>query len=159
MALNIKAILQRMIEVEASDLHLKVGISPNLRIHGKLEPVTDVDPPSPKDMQQTVEHILTPAQREVFEATREVDFAFGAEGENGRVLVPAVAVGEDREGRFVFVVEASAAGRGVVRRRAVSVGELTADGIEVTAGVSEGERIVTAGVRRLSDGEEVKTES
>lgn len=80
MALNIKAILQRMIDLEASDLHLKVGVNPNLRVHGKLEPAMEFDPPTPKDMQQTVEHILTPAQREVFEATREVDFAFGVPG-------------------------------------------------------------------------------
>jgi RND family efflux transporter MFP subunit len=89
----------------------------------------------------------------------EVDFSFSGEGESGRVLVPAVAVGEDRQGRFVFVLEASTEGRGVVRRRAVSVGELTGDGIEVTAGIAEGDRIITAGMRRLSDGEEVKAES
>lgn len=91
----------------------------------------------------------------------EVAFRFA--GPAGRLLVPPVAVGEDRQGRFVFVVETSAetgsggeTGRGVVRRRAVEVGELTADGLEITAGLSPGERIATAGVRRLEDGLEVR---
>jgi RND family efflux transporter MFP subunit len=86
----------------------------------------------------------------------EVRFEFGGEDAGERMLVPAVSVGEDRDGRFVFVLEE---GSGVVRRRGVSVGELTADGIEILSGLEEGERIVTAGVRRLSDGEEVRVSS
>jgi RND family efflux transporter MFP subunit len=89
----------------------------------------------------------------------EVEFSFGGSDGTRRMLVPAVSVGEDRNGTFVFVLEDAAAGRGVVRRREVSVGELTADGLEIRGGLTEGEIIVTAGVRRLSDGEEVRTES
>ena len=79
MAIQIKAILQRMIELEASDLHLKVGLPPSCRVHGSLRRL-DFDPPTPKDMAEVVEHILTPAQRDEFETTREVDFAFGVPG-------------------------------------------------------------------------------
>jgi multidrug efflux system membrane fusion protein len=89
----------------------------------------------------------------------EVAFSFGGSDGNRRILVPAVSVGEDRTGTFVFVLEGSTSGQGVVRRREVSVGELTADGIEILGGLGEGEVIVTAGVRRLSDGEEVRSES
>jgi RND family efflux transporter MFP subunit len=89
----------------------------------------------------------------------EVRFAFGGADGSERMLVPAVSVGEDRDGRFVFVLEEAAGGKGVVRRRSVSVGELTAGGIEILGGLENGEVIVTAGVRRLSDGEEVKIES
>jgi RND family efflux transporter MFP subunit len=89
----------------------------------------------------------------------EVEFSFGGKGDVSRLLVPAVSVGEDRDGRFVFVLEESGAGHGVVRRHDVTVGELTADGIEILEGLEGGETIVTAGVRRLSDGEEVRAES
>jgi RND family efflux transporter MFP subunit len=89
----------------------------------------------------------------------EVVFRFGGDEGSDRLLVPAVAVGEDRNGTFVFVVEPQDESRGVVRRRAVEVGELTGDGIEVLDGLEEGETIVTAGVRRLSDGEEVALSS
>ena len=68
------------------------------------------------------------------------------------MLVAPVAVGEDREGRYVFVLDK---GSGTVGRRAVTVGELTGDGLEVLSGLAEGELIVTAGVRRLTDGERV----
>jgi twitching motility protein PilT len=78
-ALQIKAILQRMIELEASDLHMKVGLPPAARVHGSLVRL-DFEPPTPRDMADVVEHILTPAQREKFETTREVDFAFGVPG-------------------------------------------------------------------------------
>lgn len=79
MAIQIKSILQRMIECEASDLHLKVGLPPSARVHGRLIRL-DFPAPTPKDMTDVVQHILTPAQREQFETTREVDFAFGVPG-------------------------------------------------------------------------------
>jgi multidrug efflux system membrane fusion protein len=89
----------------------------------------------------------------------EVAFPFESAAEAGRILVPAVSVGEDRDGRYVFVIERGDEARGVVRRRSVTVGELTADGIEVLSGLDEGELVATAGVRRLVDGEEVKLQS
>jgi RND family efflux transporter MFP subunit len=77
-----------------------------------------------------------------------------------RIFVPAVAVGEDRDGRFVFLAEPEGEGRAVVRRRPVTVGDLTTDGqrdlIEVVDGLSEGDVIITAGVRRLEDGRQVR---
>jgi hypothetical protein len=73
-----------------------------------------------------------------------------------RIFVPVVAVGEDRDGRFVFLAEPQAQGRGTVRRKPVTVGDLTTDGehdlIEVLDGLAEGDIIITAGVRRLEDG-------
>ena len=77
--MEIKPILQAMIEHKASDLHLKVGVKPILRVNGRLVPV-EFPAPSPKDMIQIAQQILTPAQREIFESTREIDFAFGVPG-------------------------------------------------------------------------------
>ncbi len=74
--MNIKEILQEMISRGASDLHLKVGTPPILRIHGSLCPM-DLTPPSVQDLVQTAQQVLTPMQRELFESTREIDFAFG----------------------------------------------------------------------------------
>jgi RND family efflux transporter MFP subunit len=82
----------------------------------------------------------------------EVDFRFAVAGSQGRMLVATVAVGEDRKGRFVFVLDKRS---GTVNRRSVVVGELMSDGLEVLSGLEEGELIVTAGVRRLTDGERV----
>ena len=74
------------------------------------------------------------------------------------MLVPSFAVGEDRGGRFVFIVEETEPGFGIVHRRPVTVGNLTPDGLEVLAGLSDGERSITAGVSRLQDGRRVKLE-
>ena len=35
--MNIKDLLEHMIEVEASDLHIKPGIPPVVRVNGKLQ--------------------------------------------------------------------------------------------------------------------------
>ncbi len=92
----------------------------------------------------------------------EVRIVFGGEDNKNRILVPPVAVGEDRIGRFVFVVEPEGEGTedgvalAVAHRRAVSVGALSERGLEVLSGLSEGEFLVTAGVRRIKDGQHVK---
>jgi RND family efflux transporter MFP subunit len=91
----------------------------------------------------------------------EVTFRLAAsEADAARILVPAVAVGEDRDGRFVFLAEAQGDGSAVVRRHPVTVGDLTTDDqhdrIEILGGLSEGDVIITAGVRRLEDGRQVR---
>jgi RND family efflux transporter MFP subunit len=86
----------------------------------------------------------------------ELEFRFEAPGEGAHFRVPPHAVAEDRAGRFVFVVEPTEAGRGVVRRRAVEVGSLTPAGLEVLAGLEEGDRLVTAGISQLEDGDAVR---
>ena len=77
--MNIKHLLEKMIEMGASDLHIKPGIPPVVRVDGKLER-TSFPPPTPRSMEEMARNILTPLQREKFESTREVDFAFGVTG-------------------------------------------------------------------------------
>jgi RND family efflux transporter MFP subunit len=86
----------------------------------------------------------------------EVAFSFESAGPTELYLVPPVAVGEDRDGRFVFVARPTGGGRGVVERRPVEVGELTGLGLEVLEGLQDGDLLVTAGVSRIEDGLEVK---
>ncbi|NRA98070.1 MAG: efflux RND transporter periplasmic adaptor subunit, partial [Planctomycetes bacterium] len=81
----------------------------------------------------------------------DVEFRFAGDGE-GRLLVPIVAVGEDRKGRFVFVFEAGPDGVGTARRRAVEIGSISFESIEILSGIREGETVITAGVRRIQDG-------
>jgi len=85
----------------------------------------------------------------------EVRFEFANDRGGAAIQVPAVAVGEDQRGRFVFVLEPASDGTGTVRRRAVETGR-TVGAIEILAGLAEGELIVTAGVRRLTDGLRVR---
>ncbi len=86
----------------------------------------------------------------------EVSFRFETSDSRERILVPPVAVGEDRQGRFLFIVEPAEEGFGFARRRAVTIGELTSEGLEVFEGVQENDLVVTAGVSKIVDGQKVK---
>ncbi len=86
----------------------------------------------------------------------EVAFTFASTHSHERFVVPPFAVGEDREGRFIFVVSPSDSGLGVAQRKSVTIGELAEDGLEILDGVNDGDYLVTAGVSKLEDGQKVK---
>src|SRR6266850_4531286 len=77
--MNIKRVLQKMVELKASDLHVKVGTKPTARQNGSLVTL-DEPAPSQADLEAVVDQILTPKQKRTFEETKEVDFAFGVTG-------------------------------------------------------------------------------
>jgi len=77
--MNIKRVLQKMVELKASDLHVKVGTKPTARANGALV-MLDEPAPAQADLEAIVEQILTPKQKKTFEDTKEVDFAFGVTG-------------------------------------------------------------------------------
>jgi len=77
--MNIRQILERVIEASASDLHIKAGTPPTIRVDGTLIPLDEPEPTS-KDVDAIVEQILTPAQQAAFEERHEIDFAFSVPG-------------------------------------------------------------------------------
>jgi len=68
-----------MHEKKASDLHLTVGAPPMFRIDGELVP-TPYEKLTPEMCQTLIFSLMTDAQRQKFEATNELDFAFGIKG-------------------------------------------------------------------------------
>ena len=71
-----------------------------------------------------------------------------------RIRVPLSAVtGETGGRRFVWVLDEEEM---IVRRRPVEVGNLTGERLEITEGLSPGERIVVRGANRLADGQSVR---
>ena len=85
----------------------------------------------------------------------DVVFRFPTAGPAGQVVVPFVSVGEDRDGRFVFVLEPGDDDTWTAIRRSIELGGPSSDGLLVSGGLNEGELIATAGVRRLVDGQVV----
>lgn len=75
----IKPLLEEVVKRKASDLHLKLGAAPTVRVDGLLLAL-DAPAPTIQDMEGVVEEILTPNQRKEFKETSEVDFAFGVPG-------------------------------------------------------------------------------
>ena len=84
------------------------------------------------------------------------EFRFGTGGRADPLVVPVKAVGEDAAGRFVFVIAGVDQGVGTAQRRPVRIGSLLADGFVVEEGLAEGELVVTAGLRSLLNGMEVR---
>lgn len=85
-----------------------------------------------------------------------VTFDLGEQKEAGKVLVvPANAVGEDSKGNFVFVLQDNA-GKTIVKKQQVTIGNLTSEGFEIKQGLQAKQRIATAGLQTLLDGQEVK---
>ena len=78
-AFNFKAILQQMIQQNASDLHLKVGRPPTLRIQGDLVPL-EMPQMRPEDLKTLAEQVMTPKQVKEFAEYKEADFAIGVPG-------------------------------------------------------------------------------
>ncbi len=68
-----------MAKKEASDLHLKPMRPPLLRIKGRLIPL-NADALQPKELEEMLLSILTPAQRERLEAHQSVDVGYGLTG-------------------------------------------------------------------------------
>ena len=86
----------------------------------------------------------------------DVFFTFVYQEGEDKMMVPPFAVGEDQEGRFVYVVtETDEQNIGVIERKPVSIGELTNDGLKITNGLDEGSLVVTAGVSKISEGMKV----
>jgi multidrug efflux system membrane fusion protein len=86
----------------------------------------------------------------------EVTFRFETAGAAERLIVPATAVAEDQHGRYVYTLDLEGEGLGRARRVAVTVGELTSEGMEILTGLVEGDLVVTAGVSRIADGQRVR---
>lgn len=78
--LDLKALLKNTVAQKASDLHIKPGIAPHLRIHGDLMPLASLPPVSREETRQLAEQLLSAHQRENLAKKLEVDHAFGEEG-------------------------------------------------------------------------------
>ncbi len=88
--------------------------------------------------------------------TVNVTFNLTSENEEETILVPSVAVGEENDENFVYVVQLIQGDTATVHKRIVTVGELTGGGFEITEGLEDGEMVVTAGISKLSEGMKVK---
>jgi twitching motility protein PilT len=76
---NFKQAITRMVQVEASDLHLKVGRPPTIRVAGELLQL-EQPPLKPEELKALAEQLMTPRQVKEFAEYKEADFAIGVPG-------------------------------------------------------------------------------
>ena len=78
-SINFKLVLQEMVRRNGSDLHLKVGRPPTIRVDGELEAL-DHAPLRPEDLKTLAEQLMTARQVKQFAEEKECDFAIGVPG-------------------------------------------------------------------------------
>ena len=74
---NLRVLLEEMIERDASDLHITAGERPKLRIDGDITNSNIDFVMTPKDTLQLAYSVLTENQKKRFEMEDELDFSFG----------------------------------------------------------------------------------
>ncbi len=75
--INLRALLEEMIEQDASDLHIVAGERPKLRVDGDITNSSVEDVLTPKDTLTLAYSVLTENQKKRFETESELDFSFG----------------------------------------------------------------------------------
>jgi twitching motility protein PilT len=76
--MDLDTLLRRAVELGASDVHLKLGQPPVIRIDGDLEPLPEWPPLGESDLEAALFAVtgLSPRRREAFEETGDLDIAY-----------------------------------------------------------------------------------
>ena len=78
--MHVNDLLKIAVEAGASDLHITTGTFPQVRVHGKLTPLSQFEQLTPQDTQRLAYSILNEAQKQKFEEENELDLSFGLQG-------------------------------------------------------------------------------
>lgn len=78
--MGIDDLLRMAVQKGASDLHLKAGSSPSVRIHSRLVILRDMPPLDDKASYALAVSLLTPEQKKELDEGVELDFAYGLSG-------------------------------------------------------------------------------
>jgi len=74
--MDFAAVLTKMVEARASDVHLTPGFPPAIRVRGRITPIDDYAPVTPQETRDVVYSLLNDAQRKKFENNLQLDFAY-----------------------------------------------------------------------------------
>ncbi|MBE5860310.1 MAG: type IV pilus twitching motility protein PilT [Butyrivibrio sp.] len=77
---RINDILKTAKEVNASDVHITVGIPPKMRVNGKLIALEGYDKMKPDDTQSIADELMSIKQKELLEANGQLDMSFSLRG-------------------------------------------------------------------------------
>ncbi|WP_166246106.1 efflux RND transporter periplasmic adaptor subunit [Paenibacillus turpanensis] len=83
-----------------------------------------------------------------------VQVVLSDEAEQKALAVPSAAISREGSDTFVYVIK-----EGKVEKRVITVGRVKDQYQEVTAGLQEGEQVVTRGQARLKDGQSIEEQS
>jgi twitching motility protein PilT len=78
--MDINELLKIAYSLNASDLHIKVGSQPIIRVYGELTPLTSESRVSQEDAMNIAFSIMTPQQSEIFKEKKDIDLAYSIPG-------------------------------------------------------------------------------
>lgn len=76
---SLPELLKALVDLDGSDLHITTQTPPQVRIHGRLQPL-DLPSLAPAETKQLAYSVLTDSQKKRFEESLELDFSFGIRG-------------------------------------------------------------------------------
>jgi twitching motility protein PilT len=79
MELMIEDLMEQLIEMGGSDMHIQAGAPVYFRISGKLQPISE-DPLTPQECQKLIFSMLNNTQRKDLEQNWELDCSYGVKG-------------------------------------------------------------------------------
>jgi twitching motility protein PilU len=74
--MDFNAVLQLMVQKKASDLFVVAGLPPSMKVDGRLQPISK-SKLNDDQTREIVTGLMSPAQREEFNSTKECNFAIG----------------------------------------------------------------------------------
>lgn len=77
---SIDELLERMVEANASDLHVTTGTPPAIRVRGEVERLDGFDALTAEETQQLLYRILSSEQQKQLEVNRQLDFSYSIPG-------------------------------------------------------------------------------
>src|SRR3989344_1677216 len=80
MAATMHELLTILIDRGGSDLHLTTSTYPQIRLHGRLGPLTEFEVLTPQDTQRPASTVLNEGKKQKFEEENELDLSFGIQG-------------------------------------------------------------------------------
>ena len=78
--MDIIELLRKAYSLEGSDLHIKAGSMPVVRVNGELIPLTSEERVTPEEALKIASSVMTPEQLEIFKRKKDIDFAYSVPG-------------------------------------------------------------------------------
>ncbi len=72
---NVAQLLEKVVSMGASDLHLAVGVSPVIRVNTALSALPEIAPLSVEDIEFFLSQILNQEQKDILEVNKELDLS------------------------------------------------------------------------------------
>lgn len=78
--IDISSILNIAVKAKASDVHMKAGVPPILRVNGALIPIKNHERLAPDEVAKVAMRLMNDAQKETFKKIHQVDMAYSVPG-------------------------------------------------------------------------------